>query len=62
MVEQARSLPTDKLRIVYIAINGVVYLVQVSVSYLAANTNIYLSLFALICLLILFWVVIVDYS
>jgi len=51
MIEQARSLPTDKLRIVYISVNGAVYLIQVSVSFLVANTNIYLSLSALICLL-----------
>ncbi|KAK2394126.1 E3 ubiquitin-protein ligase tom1, variant 2 [Trifolium repens] len=28
---QARSLPTDKLRIVYIAVNGAVYLIQVGI-------------------------------
>lgn len=51
MIEQARSLPTDKLRIIYISVNGAVYLIQVSVSFLVANTNIYLSLSALIFLL-----------
>jgi hypothetical protein len=52
MIEQARSLPTDKLRIVYISVNGAVYLIQVSISFLVANNNsIYLSLFASFCML-----------
>lgn len=30
--EQARSLPTDKLRVVYISVNSAIYLIQVTLS------------------------------
>lgn len=29
IIEQARSLPTDKLRIVYISVNAIMYFIQV---------------------------------
>lgn len=31
MTEQARGLPTDKLKIVYISVNAAMYLIQVSI-------------------------------
>uniref|UniRef100_A0ACD5UP68 Uncharacterized protein n=1 Tax=Avena sativa TaxID=4498 RepID=A0ACD5UP68_AVESA len=37
---QARSLPTDKLRIIYVAVNAIVYIIQVCIwVYLGINDN-----------------------
>ena len=40
MTEQARSLPTDKLKIVYISINGALYFIQVSIRFYPYADNI----------------------
>eukprot|EP00494_Astrolonche_serrata_P025285 UN25546 len=48
---QARSLPTDKLRIIYLAVNSIVYAIQICIwVYLGINDN------ALVELVICIWV------
>jgi hypothetical protein len=42
MTEQARSLPTDMLKIIYISINAALYIIQVSISF-SSTTQLHCS-------------------
>jgi len=42
MTQQARSLPTDMLKIIYISINAALYIIQVSISF-SSTTQLHCS-------------------
>jgi len=45
ITEQARGLPTDKLKIVYISVNAALYIIQVSISF----SGLHYYLFMVVC-------------
>lgn len=60
---QARSLPTDKLRIIYIAVNAIIYTIQVCIwVYLGINDNPLVELVSKIFIVVVSFVALLGFS